>query len=277
MFSLVLPSLMTPCVAVVDINYPLSVQGMPTTLFSDGYPNSEQLSRTIKQLDERPDVGAVVFVVNSGGGSFIASKEVYTEVRQMNKPTVSYFREVAASGAYHISVATDYIVSDPNCLTGSIGVITATSSMKGLFDKIGVNVTAITSGKHKDIGASHREMTDEEYEILKSIVDEVFEEFKSDIIENRGDKLNPELFKGVTDGRVITGRQAEKIGLVDETGTKDDAILKAAQLANIPAESADDVKICHVSVTPQEGGVFSAESFITFLEQKSALSGFRLE
>lgn len=277
LFSLALPSLMSPCVAVVDINYPISVEGSPSSLFSSGYPSSDQVSETLRELDSRADVGAIVFVVNSGGGSFIASKEIYNEVSNLSKPSVAYFREVAASGAYHISVGTDYIISDPNCLTGSIGVITSTTSMQDLFEKIGVNNTAITSGKYKDIGSPYREMTDSERAIMQSIVDEAFMDFKSDIVKNRHDQLDMELFEQVADGRVITGRQAKRIGLVDETGTKEEAILKAAHLANISAESASDVRICLVSVMPQEGGLFSAETFIQFLEHKSSLSALKLE
>ncbi len=266
-FSLMLPSLTGKCVATIDINYPLTVGGSPMTIFDPGYPSSDELAGAIRSVNARPDVGAVVFVMNSGGGSVVASGEVYDAVTELEKPSVSYFREVAASGAYEIAAGTDYIVSDPNALTGSIGVVTTIVSMEGMFEKIGVNATSVTSGDHKDMGSSFRNLTPEEEAILLSIVDEVFLEFRSIIVENRGDRLNMALFEEVLDGRILTGRQAKNVGLVDETGKMDDAILKAAQMAGIPARSSEEVRVCPVVIVPGEGSALSAEGAFSFLEQ----------
>jgi len=177
-FSLMMPTVTGKCVALVDVNYPLTVSGVPMTLFSDGYPGSEQLAYTIRDLNDREDVGAVVFVINSGGGSVVASGEVYDEVVSMDKPSVSYIKEIGASGAYLIASGTDYIISDPNAITGSLGVITTVTSMQGLFDKIGISGTNIVSGEHKDMGSAYRNLTSEEEEILSALVMEVFEDFK---------------------------------------------------------------------------------------------------
>ncbi len=261
-FSAFSTSLVGQCVAVVDISTPLTVEGMPTTIFDNGYLGSEELAEAIEGVNDRDDVGAVVFVFNSPGGSVVATREIYNAVDELDKPSVSYFREVAASGAYYVASGTDYIISDPDALTGSIGVIATVTSMSGLFEKLGVNVTAITSGKHKDIGSSFRNMTIEEQQIMQALVDEIYEEFKGVVMTNRKGKLNMGLFNNITDGRILSGRQAEKAGLVDEIGTKKDAIMKAAELANISYTEYDDIRVCYVDTMPTEGGLFSAESML---------------
>jgi protease-4 len=265
------PALLGQCVAVVDVDMPLSVEGAPASIFGGtGYPGSEELAGTIDGLNGRADVGAVVFVFNSGGGSVVATREVYESVKNLDKPKVSYFREIAASGAYYVATGTDYIVSDPDALTGSIGVVTTITSMEGLFEKLGINVTSVTSGKHKDIGSSSRNMTDEEQAIFQGIVDEIFSEFRGVVLENRGERLNMAIFNNVTDGRVMTGRQALKAGLVDELGSKKDAIRKAADLAEIPYENPEDIRICPVQTSVSEPGLFSMEGLVRGLQTAAA-------
>ncbi len=271
LFSSLVPSFVGPCVAVVDIDMPLSVEGVPPTVFNAGVPGSEELAYTIAQLDEREDVGAVVFVINSPGGSVVATREVYQEVKELDKPKVAYFREVAASGAYYVATGTDYIISDPDALTGNLGVIATVGEMSGLLEKIGVNVTTIKSGTHKDMGSPFRNMTAEEEEILQGVVDEIHEEFMSVILQNRKGRLDISRFDEISDSRIMSGRQAAKVGLVDKTGTKKDAIMKAAELANISAESFEDVRVCPVSTSAGEGGLFSAEAIINIIQAKAGM------
>jgi len=264
LLSALSPSLIGKCVAVVDISMPLSIEGSAPSVFGGyGYPGSEELALIIEDLDRREDVGAVLLVFNSPGGSVVATREVYTAVKGLNKPTVSYFREVAASGAYYVASGTDYIVSDPDALTGSIGVIATFTDLSGLLEKLGVNVTAIKSGPHKDIGASYRNMTENETMILQALINEVYEEFKSVILQNRGDRLDHSKFAEITDGRIMSGRQAYKVGLVDQLGNKKDAVLKAASLAGIEAETSDQVRICPIPTTVSDSGLFSIESLVS--------------
>jgi protease-4 len=265
------PALLGQCVAVVDIDMPLSVEGSPPSLFGgEGYPGSEELAATIESLNGRDDVGAVVFVFNSGGGSVVATREIYQSVKELNKPKVSYFREVAASGAYYVASGTDYIISDPDAITGSIGVISTFTDMQGLFEKVGINVTAIKSGPHKDIGSPYRNMSDEEFAIMQGIVDEVYGEFRGVVLENRGKKLNMNSFSNVSDGRILSGRQAFKAGLVDELGGKKDAIRKAADMANLTYNDVRDIRICPIQMGTADSGLFSMSGFI---RQLQAVSG----
>jgi protease IV len=261
------PALLGKCVAVVDVDMPLSVEGeQPSVLGGGGYPGSEEMAGTIGALNQRDDVGAVVFVFNSPGGSVVATREIYDSVKGLDKPKVSYFREVAASGAYYVASGTDYIVSDPDALTGSIGVVTTVTSMEGLFEKLGINATSITSGEHKDIGSPYRNMTEGERAIFQGIVDEIYQEFRGIVVENRKGRLNMALFDNATDGRIMTGRQAQKAGLVDQLGTKQDAIVKAADLAGIPYESPEDIRTCPVETGISEPGLFGMSGFIRGLQ-----------
>ncbi len=229
-------------------------------------PVSEEIAASIRKLDSRDDVGAVVVVVNSPGGSVVATREIYDAVKGLEKPKVAYFREVAAAGAYYVSSAADYIISEPNALTGSIGVIMTLSDMSGLFEKIGLNMSAIKSGEAKDIGSFARPMTEKERHILQALVDEIFSEFKSIVLENRGSRLNMEKFNEILDGRVVSGRQAKEIGLVDELGNKQDAISKAAQLANITDK---EPAICEIKLSSQSSGFFDARSFLSIFEKNA--------
>ena len=266
-FASYVPEFTGKCVAIVEISAPLTTEGSPTTLMGTGYPSSEQIAHSIRSLNARPDVGAVLFVINSGGGSIVATHEIYDAIEEVDKPKVSYFREVAASGAYYIATGSDYIISEPSALTGSVGVIATTMSMEGLFDKLGIEAEAITSGENKDMGSMYENLSEEQRTILQGIVDEVFEDFKDVVIRNRGNKLNRDRIEEIFDGRVMTGKQALSYGLVDATGTKGDALLKAAELGNIEAESPEDVRVCYVTIMPSEGGLLSAELFANSIKE----------
>ncbi len=275
-FSSLVPSFTGKCVAVVDINQELTVDGVQPSLFTAGVPGSEEIATSIRGLSKRDDVGAVLLVINSPGGSVVATREIYDAVKALDKPKVSYLRETAASGAYYVATGTDYIISDPDALTGSIGVVATFTDLSGLLEKVGVNVTSITSGPHKDMGSEFRNMSSEERAILQALIGEIYDEFRSVVVENRRGRLDLAKFDEIADGRILSGRQAAKIGLVDAVGSKRDAMLKAAQLANITAETADDVRLCPVSSMPQEGGLFSAGSILRQIEAKAGVAiGYR--
>lgn len=277
-FVSIAPSITGQCVAVVDIDTELTVDGVPPSLFDAGYLGSEELGYVIGGINDRADVGAVVFVINSPGGSVVATHEVYDAVDGLNKPKVSYFREVAASGGYYVATGTDYIITDPDALTGSIGVVATSVEMSGLLDDLGVNVTTITSGKHKDIGSPFRNMTVEEQQILQGIVDEVYKEFRNIVVENRKDALDMKEFEKVSDGRILSGRQAVKVGLADETGSKKDAIMKAADLAGIEYETYDDIRVCPISTSAADNaGLMNAESIFRILMGKDGQTELRYQ
>jgi protease-4 len=199
-------------------------------------------------------------VINSPGGSVVGTNEIYRAINGLDKPKVAYFREVAASGGYYIATPADYIISEPNALTGSIGVIMSTYEVGELFQKLGINEVVIKSGEMKDIGSPFRNMTDAEKALLGEAVQEIFAEFKGVILEHRGDKINRAMFDEITDGRVLTGRMALDAGLVDALGSREDALRKAAELGGM--EYDGDVPTCEIDVSGTQAGLFSADSLL---------------
>lgn len=262
-------NLVGKCVAVVTLDQEITTTSSPPSLFSSGIVGSDEISSTLRRLNRRNDVGAVLLVVNSPGGSVVATREIYDSYKSIKVPKVSYFREVAASGGYYVGSGADYIISDPDALTGSIGVITTFSDLSSLFEKIGYNVSVIKSGPYKDIGSPSRQMTDSERQIFQNVVNEIYSEFKGVVEQNRRGKLNMALFENATDGRIMSGRGALAYGLVDQVGTKYDALEKAASLANISYDSVDDIRVCNVEFENSGGSLFGVESFVSKLTAHS--------
>ncbi len=256
--GLVFPSVFDKCIGIIEINGEISASDVPATLFSNEVLGSESIAQKILEINQRPDIGAVVLIVNSPGGSVVATREIYEAYDSLSVPKVAYFREIAASGGYYIATPSDYIISEPYAITGSIGVISQSIEYSGLMEKLGINATTITSGKNKDMGSSFKPMDDEQKEIMQEISDEVFQNFKEVIILNRKEKLNGVLFENALDARILLGTQAKKIGLVDDTGTKQDAIDKAAELAGITGE----VRTCSIIEGGQKTSLFDMASFI---------------
>jgi len=194
----------------------------------------------IRQLQEArldPDIAAVVLRINSPGGTAAASQEVHNEVlrvREAGKPLVASFADVAASGGYWIASGADAIVANPATITGSIGVIMEVNNLVELYEKLGIGSEVIKSGEHKDMGNPARSLTENERDILQSMVDDIFEQFIDVVAEGRG--LGRAQVRELADGRIFTGRQAEGLGLVDRLGDLTVAVDLAGELAEIPGK-----------------------------------------
>jgi protease-4 len=234
--------------------YEYSSHNVPDSLFSSGQMGSEQIAELIEKADARDDVKSILVIVNSPGGSVVGSREIYQALAGAKKPKVAYFREMAASGGYYVGLGADYIISEPDALTGSIGARMTLSDMSELFGKIGYNETTIKTGEYKDIGSYSRKMSVEEEEILQSIVDEAYSEFESVVLERREGRLDKEKFALMAaDARILTGRQAKEMGLVDEVGSKKDAIMIASKMAG----SGNELGICEIK-GKSSGGLFGS-------------------
>ena len=230
------------CVGVIELHGDIVPYTSPDSILSAGQTGADDIAQSIEDADSRGDVKAILLDVDSPGGSVYATREIYQAYASAKKPKVAYFRETAASGAYYIASASDYIVSDPDTLTGSIGVRATVADLSGLFAKIGYNETIVKSGELKDMGTASRPMSDQEREVFVSIVNETFEEFKGIVVANRGQKLDPAGFGTALDARVLSGRQAKAIGLVDALGSRKDALDKAALLAG-----EDGLPVCDMT------------------------------
>jgi len=193
-----------------------------------------RLEPLFESVRDDKSIKAVVLDIDSGGGGVIASKSLMREVENCDKPVVAYIGNIGASGAYYVASAADEIYADEDSLTGSIGVIMVLEHYYGLFEKVGINVSVIKSGDRKDIGSPYRDLESDERQRLQQIIDQVHEHFVINVANNRGMKF--EDVKRLAQGDLYLGVEAKKNGLIDETGTLDDAISKAADLAGIEGD-----------------------------------------
>jgi protease IV len=198
--------------------------------------DSKDAIDTLKDYVKDLSVKAIVLRVDSPGGAVAPSQEIYEEVRKAaaKKTIVVSMGSVAASGGYYISAPATRIIANPGTLTGSIGVIMEIPNMEGLMSKIGVKSEVIKSGKHKDIASVFRGIGKEEREILQDVLDNVHNQFITAVSEGR--KMLRDDVQRIADGRIYTGEQALKIGLIDELGNLEDAVKAAAKLSGIKGE-----------------------------------------
>lgn len=197
-------------------------------------------SRVVEDLDKLAndkDVKAVVLRINSGGGSAYASEQMWRAVQLLKKkkPVVVSMGGMAASGGYYMSCGANYIVADPTTLTGSIGIFGLIPDFSGLVkDKLGLRFDVVKTNKASDFGTLSRPFDAAESAALQAHVNRGYALFLKRVADGRtaaGHKMTPEAVDHIAQGRVWTGNQALKNGLVDKIGTLNDAILKAEQLA----------------------------------------------
>jgi protease-4 len=195
----------------------------------------DDIKNALQTALEDDSVKAVVLAVNSPGGEVTASDIIYHEVLkvQKKKPVVVAMTSLAASGAYYIACAADWIVANETTFTGSIGVIIQSLNYEGLFDKVGLDAVVFKSGKFKDMLSGSRPMTPEEQAYVESMVMQVYERFLG--IVSRARNLPADGLRDTfADGRIITGKDAKEAGLVDQLGYVEDAYDKARALADAP-------------------------------------------
>ncbi|MGA1846234.1 signal peptide peptidase SppA [Deferribacter abyssi] len=185
--------------------------------------DSKKVIKKLERATKDENIKGVILKINSPGGAVAPSQEIYKFIRNMKKPVYAAISTLGASGGYYVASACDKIFALSGSITGSIGVIMKFSNLKELYNKIGIKVVTIKSGKFKDIGSSSREMTKEEKKLLENAIMDVYNQFIEDILKTRN--IKRELLLKYADGRIITGNQAKKIGLVDAIGTYRDAFV----------------------------------------------------
>lgn len=190
----------------------------------------------IKQLDtfrDKANIKAIVLRINSPGGAVGPSQEILREVEKIRrkKKVVASLGTVAASGGYYIASGADLILANKGTATGSIGVIMQFTNVEGLTKKIGLDFLTLKSGRYKDVGSPFRPMTPEEKAYLQGLLDNIYQQFLSDVARNR--KIPLEKVRTLAEGKIYTGEQAKQVGLVDGFGNLQDAINRAGRLAGI--------------------------------------------
>ena len=186
-----------------------------TGLISD----SQYIVNQVKKFRQDKRIRGIILRIDSPGGAVGPSQEIYDEVlktRESGKTIYASMGALAASGGYYIASAAEKIFANPGTLTGSIGVIMAFSNAKGLMEKIGLQPEIIKAGEYKDIGSPARAMTQKERNLLQSVVTDVHQQFIEAVASGR-DISVAEVTK-IADGRILTGRQAYSLNLVDQMG-----------------------------------------------------------
>lgn len=208
-----------------------------------GIAGAQSIIEQLREAGKDSSIKALVLRVNSPGGSAPAAQELYKEIirfkKKYRKKVVVSMGDMAASGGFYLASAADKIIANESTLTGSIGVIMELPQWEGLMKKLGIGIITIKSGRYKDIGSPTRPMSTEEKALLQQLVMDVYEQFITAVAEGR--KIPKSRVRALADGRIFTGRQALKLGLVDQIGTLQDAIALAGKLGGISGEPAIQV------------------------------------
>jgi len=208
-------------VAIIEISGPIVAQQGTNLLFSEA-TSSDDIRKMIKRADKSDKIKAIIFEVNSPGGSAVASDEIATEIKKVNKTTVTWIREIGTSGAYWIASSTDHIIANRMSITGSIGVISSYLSFSGFLEEHNVEYERLVSGTLKDIGSPFKEMTDEERLVFQKSIDRIHDYFVEEVANNRNLKKSD--VEKIATGQFYIGVDAFDLGLVDELGSRAEVI-----------------------------------------------------
>ena len=199
----------------------------------------EKVVAQLNKAEKDDHVKAVLFTINSPGGTITASDVLYHEIlsfkERTGKKIVVSMMDIATSGAYYASLPADLITAHPTAVTGSVGVIFLQPKVKGLMEKIGVSVDVKKFGKNKDMGMPFRDATEEEERFLQRAVDDMGERFIGLVQKHR--KPSPQALAAISTARVFLADEALKLGLVDRICYLSDAIRESKKLAGLPADA----------------------------------------
>jgi len=195
---------------------------------------SDDFVKIIRKSRLDDDVDAIVFRVNSPGGSALASESIWREISlaKEEKPVVVSMGDYAASGGYYISCAADSVFADETTITGSIGVFSVLANLEDFFkNKLGITFDGVKTAPYADLGTISRPLTDQEKRFMQASVDTIYNTFMTRVADGR--KKDTAYIDSIAQGRVWIGKRAIGVGLVDRTGTLQDAVDCAARLAKL--------------------------------------------
>ena len=210
------------------------MQQIISSPYSGNFPCiSEKINDDLRKLADNKDVKAVVLRINSPGGSAYTSEQIWKQVYELKKkkPVVVSMGSVAASGGYYIASGASKIIAEPNTLTGSIGIFGMFPNTAGLFNKLALTTDIVKTNRYADFGDPALPMTDDEKALIQGYIERGYDTFLTRCAEGRG--VSKADIDSIGQGRVWTGEQALKIGLVDELGGIERAVELAGELAEI--------------------------------------------
>jgi len=214
----------------------IPIEGLISTDGDNWMPGvqSQSIVEQIEKADRNSEIKAILLEINSPGGTPVATDEIASAVKAVNKTTVAVIREAGASGAYWIATAADKIFANRMSITGSIGVQASRLEFFGLIADYNITYNKLTAGRLKDAGSRFREMTPEEKQLFQQMLNSLHNEFIKVVAENR--HLPEAKVRELATGFVYLGGEAKELGLVDELGGKKEALKYIEQTLNITAE-----------------------------------------
>ncbi|HEV8680361.1 MAG TPA: signal peptide peptidase SppA [Stellaceae bacterium] len=226
--------------------------GAPTPLIGSAELSARRVARAFRQAAGDPEVRAILFRIDSPGGSAVASETIWREVvraREHGRPVIASMGEVAGSGGYYIAAPADKIVAEPATLTGSIGVLAGKLVVADLLHKLGITSDAAGRGANAAMFSEFEDFSPDGRARLDAFLDRIYSGFKQHVADGR--HLTADQVEAAAKGRVWTGEEAKEKGLVDELGGYDVALRLAREAAKIPAGGP-----FKLAVYPREKGLF---------------------
>ena len=199
--------------------------------FLSGGAYAQDIIDNIHKANDNPLVKTVIFDINSGGGSSVASQSIVRAIKGLNKPSVALIRDVGASGAYWVASACDYIVASDLSLVGSIGVTMNYLEFSGLLDKYNVSYVNLSYPEHKDIFSQYRPLTPTERGWANEWLKHAYDVFVSDVASNRN--MSKQDLLPYANGSVFLGYQALNYSLIDAIGGWPEVYNKSIELGNV--------------------------------------------
>lgn len=205
-------------VAVIPVHGVILSNG--DSYFDEQATSSSEIVQFIEDAEDDPSIRAIVFDINSPGGSAVASQEVADAVQKSTKPTVAWIRDSGTSGAFWVATAADKVVANPMSITGSIGVTASYLQFSGLLQDYNVSYEVLTAGRLKEVGSPFKALTQEERKLFQEQLDELHTYFIKAIAANRN--LSEEMVRDYATGMFFLGSKAKELGFVDVLGGKDE-------------------------------------------------------
>jgi len=229
-------------IALIDGDGLITREGTGASLINENGFDAQKVARAIREAIADKDVRAILFRIDSPGGSVVASETVWREIdraHRRGKPVIVSMGDVAASGGYYIAAPADKIVAEPATLTGSVGVLAGKIVLTGLMQKLGVNFAAIGRGANAGMFSAVDDFSPAGKQRLSAMLDRIYQGFKDHV--SAGRRLTPDAVEAIAKGRVWSGEEAKKNGLVDALGGYEVALKLAKAAAKIPADAPIDL------------------------------------
>ena len=205
--------------------------------FGDDITPATETIKNIEKAAKAGNIKAIIFEINSPGGTPVASDEIASAIKKVNKTKVAYIREIGTSGAYWIASATDYIFANKMSITGSIAVVASYLEFSGFLSRYNITYQRLVSSEYKDMGSPFKKLSSVEERLLKKQINLIHDYFVEEIAINRD--LSKENAEKIATGEFFLGMEAKELGLIDEIGGKYEAIAYIENKLNITASISE--------------------------------------